>query len=127
VYDLEDLGLGALGGAVAVDVHGKGGSDANGVGNLDQATLAEASGDEGLSNPPSVVCCGTVDLGGVLAGEGTTTVCAPAAVGINDDLAASEATIAFRATKDERSRGVDVVDGVGVEVLGVDDGLDDVL
>lgn len=35
-------------------------------------------------------------LGGVLAGEGASSVGSPAAVGVNDDLAASQAGISVR-------------------------------
>lgn len=52
---------------------------------------------------------------------------APAAVGVDDDLAPGEAGVAVGAADDETARGVQVVNGVIVEVLGRDHVLDDVL
>ena len=51
----------------------------------------------------------------------------PATVGVDDDLAASEAGVAVGAANNEAPRGVEVVDGLLVEELGGDDLLDDVL
>ena len=50
-----------------------------------------------------------------------------AAVGVDDDLAAGEASVAHRAADDEAPGGVDEVLGVGIEQVGGDDRLDDVL
>ena len=66
--------------------------------------------------PPGGMCAAErIDLGGVLAGEGAATVRAPAAVGVDDDLAAGEAGIAVGAADGEAAGGVEVEDGVGVE------------
>merc|ERR1712137_316787 len=80
---------------------------ANGVGELHKRTLAEAALHNGLGHLTADVGRGAVHLGGVLAGEGTATVRAPATVGIDDGLATSEAGIALRAADDELARGVD--------------------
>ena len=52
---------------------------------------------------------------------------APATVGVNDDLATSEASITVGTANDEAARGVQVVDGLLVQVLGGHNGLDHVL
>jgi hypothetical protein len=74
VDNFRELGVGLsgglLGGSIRVDEDGKGVWDADGVGELNESPLAEASVDEGLGDPPSGVSGGAVDLGGVLSGEG---------------------------------------------------------
>src|SRR6202040_3803617 len=53
---------------------------------------------------------GTVDLGGVLAGEGAAAMRRRPAIGIDDDLAAGEAAVAVRPADHELAGGVDVPD-----------------
>ena len=67
------------------------------------------------------------DLGGVLPRERSSSVGTPPAVGVDDDLAAGETGVAVGATDDEPPGGVEVVDGLVVDVLRGNDGLDDVL
>ena len=113
-------------GAVGLDVDGEGVGEADGVGDLDEDSVSEARGDEGLGDVSSVVGSRSVDLGGVLAGEGTTTVGGPTTVGIDDDLSAGETGVSLGATNDEGARGVD--DDVSVlEHLSGADLLDDLL
>ena len=123
----EDLAVGDRSGAVGVDVDREGLGDADGVRDLEQAAAGEAGGHDRLGGLAGNVSAGAVDLGGVLSGEGAAAVGAPAAVGVDDDLAAREAGVSVGAADDEAARGVEVVDGAVVEVLGGDDGLDDVL
>merc|ERR1711939_908395 len=129
--DLQDVGdvigsqLAALG-AVGLDEERQRLGNTDGVRELDEAALGEAALHNGLGHLTADVCCRAVHLGGVLAGEGTTTVGTPATVGVNDDLTASETTIALGATNGELARWVDVVDGVVVKVLGGHDLADDV-
>jgi hypothetical protein len=52
---------------------------------------------------------------------------ADAAVGVDDDLAAGEAGVAVGAADDEASGRIDVVFDLGVQELGRDDLLDDLL
>ena len=52
---------------------------------------------------------------------------APAAVRVDDDLAAREAGVALGAADDEAARGVEMVDRLVVEELGGDHRLDNVL
>mmetsp|Transcript_20976 Transcript_20976/g.66462 ORF Transcript_20976/g.66462 Transcript_20976/m.66462 type:complete len:461 (+) Transcript_20976:322-1704(+) len=123
----EDLVVGDGAGAVGVDEHREGLGNANGVGQLDDAAPGKTGSHNGLGGLAHDVGTGAVDLGGVLAGEGAATVGTPATVGVNDDLAASEAGITVGATNHEAARGVEVEDGLVIEVLGGDDGLDHVL
>ena len=127
LHELHEGLLVVLGGAVSVDVDGERVGDTNGVGELDADTVAEVVGHEGLGDPAGGVGGGTVDLGAVLAGEGTASVGAPTSVGVDDDLSAGEAGVTVGSADDEAAGGVDVVDGLLIEVLGGDDGLDDVL
>ena len=107
--DLDELVRVLLRGAVRVDVDGEGLGDTDGVRELDEGTAGEAGGDERLGDPAADVGSRAIDLGEVLAGESTTTVSAPAAVGVDDDLAAGETGIALRATDDEQAGGLDLV------------------
>lgn len=127
LHELDEGLLVILGGAVSVDVDGERVGDTNGVGELDADTVAEVVGHEGLGDPAGGVGGGTVDLGAVLAGEGTASVGAPTSVGVDDDLSAGEAGVTVGSADDEAAGGVDVVDGLLIEVLGGDDRLDDVL
>jgi hypothetical protein len=54
--DLEQLGVGLGASAVGVDVEGEGLGDTDGIGNLHDAPLGEASSHEGLGNPAGSVC-----------------------------------------------------------------------
>ena len=125
--DLDQL-LGALvRGAVALDEDGERVSDTNGVGELDKRTTSELGADKGLGDPAGHVGGRTVDLGVVLAREGTTTVSTPATVGVDDDLTAGQTSITLGTTNDEAARGLQVVDGAVIEELVGDDLLDDLL
>jgi len=68
-----------------------------------------------------------VHLGRVLARESTASVRAPAAVCVNDDLTAGQATITLRTTNGEEAGRVDVEDGFVVDEVSRDDRFDDVL
>lgn len=102
--DLDELVRGLGRGAVGVDKDGQGLSDTDGVRQLDQGAAGKAGGDQGLGDPAGQVGGGTVDLGEVLAGEGTTTVGAPATVGIDNDLAPGQAGVTLGTANDEEAR-----------------------
>ncbi|DAZ98358.1 TPA: hypothetical protein N0F65_000677 [Lagenidium giganteum] len=121
------VGEAVLHGAVRVNVDAKWVWHTNSVRKLHEGTRSEALGNDRLSDPTRGVSGRTVHLGGVLAREGTTTVGAPATIGVDDDLTASEAGITVWATNDEAARWVQVVHGLVVEVLLWDNGLNDVL
>jgi hypothetical protein len=129
--DLGDLDIGLSGAgkasAVGINEDGQRVGDTNGVGELNQDTVSKTSSDDGLSDPTSSVSSRTIDLGGILSGESSTTMGTPTTIGINDDLAASETSITVRTTNDETARRVQVENGLLVEVLSRNDRLDDVL
>lgn len=125
--DLKDLSIGLDTGAVGVHVEGHGVSNTNGIGDLDEGTTAELGSDEGLGDPAGSIGSGAIDLAGVLAREGSTTVGAPTTVGVDDDLTTSGTGITHGATNDEATRGVKMEDNLVIKVLGGDDGLDDLL
>ena len=64
--------------------------------------------EERLCDPAGEVCGRSVDLGIVLAGESTTTMCTPTAIGVDDDLTASQTSITLWATNDEEARWLDL-------------------
>lgn len=107
--DLDELVRRLLRGAVRVDIDGQRLSDADCVRELNEGPASQASGDERLGDPAADVRRRPVDLGEVLAGEGTTTVGAPTAVRVNDDFAACQTSIALRPTNDEEPGGLDLV------------------
>mmetsp|Transcript_24886 Transcript_24886/g.41608 ORF Transcript_24886/g.41608 Transcript_24886/m.41608 type:complete len:398 (+) Transcript_24886:450-1643(+) len=117
---LEDLGITDGAGAVGVHEHGQGIGHADRVRHLNEAAAGEASGDDRLGSLTHDVSARAIDLGGVLAGEGTTTVGAPSTIGVDNDLATGETGVAVGATDHEAARGVEVVDGLVVKVLGGD-------
>ena len=114
-----------LDGAVGFEMDGEGFSDTDGVGELDEDALAVSAGNEGLGDPAGGVGGRAIDLGGILAGEGTTTVGTPATVGIDDDLAAGETGVTLGTTDGEAAGGVQPVDGLVVDHVSGEGGLDD--
>lgn len=125
--NVDELEVRLLAGAVGVDKDGEGLGDTDGVRELDEGTLGEAGGDKRLGDPTGSVSSGTVDLGEVLSGEGTTTVGTPTTVGVDNDLATSETGVTLGTTNDETPRRLDVVDDLVVEEVLGDDLLDDLL
>jgi hypothetical protein len=65
-------------------------------------------------------------LCGVLSREGTSSVGAPPSVCVNDDLPSGQTSVSVGPADDKAARGVQMEDGLVVQVLGRDDGLDDV-
>jgi len=135
-----DLGGGEafLFGSVGLDKDTQWLGDTNGVRELDTRTFTESGLDDGLCHPTASVGGGSIDLGGILSGEGTSSVGTPSSVGVNDDLTSGEAGISLGSSNDEFSRGVDVevagftiVDGkggfTGLELDAFEGGLDDIL
>lgn len=114
--DLHELVGALVRGTVAFDEERQRLSDTDGVRKLDQCTSSELGVDKGFRDPSSEVCSRSVDLAVVLAREGTATVSAPATVGIDDDLAASQTSITLWATDDEEARWLDLK-GVSVCIM----------
>jgi len=76
----QQLGVGLDTSAVGVDIHRQGLGNTNGVGDLHQAATGELSSDEGLGNPAGSIGGRAIDLGGVLAREGTSSVGSPTTI-----------------------------------------------
>lgn len=95
------IGEAFLHGAVGLDVNGEGVGETDGVGDLDEHSVAEATSDQGLGDVSCIVGSRSVNLGGVLTGEGTTTMGSPATIGINNNLSASETGVSLGSTNDE--------------------------
>ena len=123
--EVRDAVLGDLAGAVGGDVDAHGAGHADGVGHLDFALLGEAGGDDVAGDVAGVVGRGTVDLGGVFAAEGATTVRTDATIGVDDDFTAGDAGVARGAADDEAAGGIDVQGGVGREETGGGEDLTD--
>ena len=114
-------------GAVARHAHAGGARHANGVGDLQLALARQAGRDDVLGDVAGEVRGRAVDLGRVLAGERAAAVPTPAAVGVDDDLAARETAVAVGAADDELAGRVDVVQRAGVQQVLRDHRLDDVV
>merc|ERR1712232_983254 len=82
--------------------------NANGIRQLNKAPLSESTLHNRLGHLTADVSSRPINLGWVLAGESAATVSTPAAVGVDDDLASSKASITLRATNDELARWVQV-------------------
>ena len=87
--------------------HAGGLCHADGVGNLYQAFGRQTGGYDVLRHITSSISSRTIDLGRILAGEGTATVRRCATVGVHDDLAAGESAVALWAADNETAGGVD--------------------
>src|SRR4029078_11668172 len=87
-------------GPEGVDAEADRACDADAVGDLDLEAVGEAGGGGGLGPPARGIRRRTVDLRRILAREGAATVARHAAVRVHDDLAAGQAGIAHRATRD---------------------------
>lgn len=68
---------------------------------MHESTASKLGSDDGLGDPAGGVGGRSVDLGGIFAGEGSTTVRTPTTIGIDDDLAASSTGVTLRTTNDE--------------------------
>mmetsp|Transcript_63424 Transcript_63424/g.115764 ORF Transcript_63424/g.115764 Transcript_63424/m.115764 type:complete len:217 (-) Transcript_63424:47-697(-) len=80
----------------------------NGVRELHECALAEATLHDGLGHLTANVRSRAVDLCGVFTRECTTTMRTPASVSVNDNLPTSEAGIALWSSDDKFARRVDV-------------------
>ena len=114
-------------GAVGVDVDADRFGDADGVGELHFAAVGEAGGDDVLRDVAGHVGGAAVDLGWILAAEGAAAVTAPAAVGVDDDLAAGETAVAVRTADDELAGRVDVIIDVAGDQFCRQDRRDDLV
>ena len=114
--DLQELVFRDDRGVVSVDHDGQRVGQADGVGHLDFAALGQARGHHVFGHVAQHVGGGAVHLGGVFAGEGAAAVIAPAAVGVDDDLAAGDAAVAQGAAHHKAAGGVDQELGVHQQI-----------
>ena len=89
----------------------------NRVGNFELTGLRETGGDDVFRDPTGEVCGGTVDLGGVLTGEGTAPVTGITAIGVDDNLASSQTGVALGAADYKFTGGVDQIFGIILQEL----------
>jgi hypothetical protein len=113
----EKLVVALLASAVGVDVHRQWLGHTDGVRHLHQDAVDQTGSDQRLGDPARSIGARAVDLAGVLAREATASVGTPTTVCVDDDLATSETGITLRTTDDELARGVQVVDGLVVQVM----------
>ena len=112
------LGLIHAAGAVQIDVNRQRFGDTDGIGQLDGGPVRQIGGDDILGQIAGGIGGGAVDLGRILAGEGTATMRGRATVGIDDDLAPGQAAVAIRAADFENAGGIDVPHGALVDPAG---------
>ena len=107
-HNFSDFVVGAVHrGTVGVNVDREGVCQSDSVRNLHQHSVGKLVRNDGLGDVASVVGCGSIDLGWVLAREGTTAVGRPPTVGINNNLAASKTSVGRGSALDEAARRVD--------------------
>ena len=117
IHDLHqrafELGFVDVARAVQVDIDRQRLGDADRIGKLKGAAIAQSRGDDVLGEIARGVGRRAVDLGRILAREGAAAVRRRAAVGVDDDLASREAAIAVGPADIELARRIDVPDGLG--------------
>ena len=106
--DLDELVRGAVRRAVRLDEHRQRLGDTNGVRQLHQRPPRQLRMHERFGDPPRQIGRRPVDFGVVFAREGPAAMRAPAAVGVNDDLAPGETGVALGTANDEETRRLDL-------------------
>jgi len=99
--------------------------DTNSIADLHLALAGQAGSHNVLGHVTCGIGSRTVDLGRIFTREGTATVRASAAVGIDDDLTARKPAITLRAANYKDARWVDHVLGLGGKQTRSKAGLDD--
>ncbi len=98
-----------LAGAESVDADADRIGMADGVGELHFAAVGQAGRDHILRHPASHVSRAAVDFARVLSRKRAAAVPSHSAVGIDDDLAARDASVAFWSADHETAGGIDQV------------------
>ena len=97
------------------------------VGQLDLAAVSETGGDNVLGDVAGRIGSTAVHLRRVFARESAAAMACPAAVRVDDDLAARQARVALRSADDELARRIDEDLRRIRQEFGRHDGLDDML
>ena len=113
-----DLGISKLPGAVGIHPHRHWLGHADGIGQLQLAAGGQTGTNDVLGHVARHVVSAAVDLCRILARESAAAVRTHTTVGIHDDLAPGQATVAVRTAHHKPSGGVYMVDGVGIQIFG---------
>src|SRR5579883_3347686 len=127
VDQANDLFIGDLAGAEGIDKEGERAGHADRVGDLDLDAFGQAGGDHVLRDVAHSVSSGAVYFGRIFAAESAAAVTGHAAVGIDDNLAPGQASIAHGAASHETPGGVDEEFGLAIEQVFGNNRLNDVL
>src|SRR5690349_17281655 len=100
-HELGDSSFADASGACRIDEHRNRIGHADGICELDQATVGETGGNDVLRYVARHVSSRTIDLRRILARERAAAVWCVTAVSIDDDLAARKAGIALWSTRDK--------------------------
>jgi hypothetical protein len=106
-YQPRDLLIGDFTRSKSFDHDGCGFGDTDGIGDLYLTTIRQSGGNNILGDIAPYISSRTVDFGWILAGESATAMPGRAAIGINNDLASSEAAVTYRTTNDETPGGIE--------------------
>ena len=94
---------------IGIDINAYRLCHANGIGQLHQHLVGHTCCHHIFGNIAGCIGCGTVYLAGILAREGTTTMTAFAAIGVNNDLASRQTCITMRTANHELSGRIDEI------------------
>src|SRR3546814_3925623 len=81
---------------------------ADSIAELDSAALGKACGNDILGEITAYIRGGTVNLGRVLARKNAAAMRSRAAIGVDNDLATRQTSVAIRPANFEKARGIDV-------------------
>src|SRR5262249_55754168 len=101
--------------------------NADGIGYLNLEALGQARRDDVLGDVAGGIGGAAVHFRRIFARESATAMTRHATVGVQDDLAARQASVTHWPTHDEAPGGVDEIFRAGIQQVRRDDGLDDVL
>lgn len=101
--DLDEFVRSLVRSAVCLYEQGERFSHSDSIRELDKATSSQLGVDKGFGDPACEVCSRTINLGIVLAREGSSTMCAPTTISIDNDLTTSQAGVSLRTANDKKS------------------------
>jgi len=108
LHNCQQFLLCLLRGAIIKQRYREGLCHSNGIRHLHQAASAESCLHQRFCNPPSSIRSRTVHFCEILARKRSSTMCTPAPICINDDLAASQSSITLRSSDNKQPTGVDM-------------------